>query len=194
MKRKTLLLSILILSGCKDTASPIETIEPIEAIITKEIVTERLSPEDRWVELVHAEHPTKISIASKYIGFHQRTHRKELQAFMDVDPVRIDWCAAFINAVLKELDIPGSDTVSNWPLTAQSFLSWGVRVREPRIGDIIIFPRGTESWQGHVGFYYGTEYRNGRKFYQILGGNQGNAVTIELFPARSAISIRRWQG
>jgi uncharacterized protein (TIGR02594 family) len=186
-----LLLSALVLPSCKEVTSPIE---PIEAIITNEIVTEHLSPEDRWVELVHAEHPTKISIASKYIGFHQRTHRKELQEFMDIDPVRVEWCAAFINAVLKELDIPGSDSVSEWPLTARSFLRWGVRVREPNIGDIVIFPRGSESWQGHAGFYYGTEYRNGRKFYQILGGNQNNAVTIELFPARNAISIRRWRG
>jgi uncharacterized protein (TIGR02594 family) len=191
MKGTLLLLSSLILLGCKDTVSPIE---PIETTITKEIVIEYISPEDRWVELIHAEHPTKISIASKYIGFHQKTHRRELQEFMDIDPESINWCAAFINAVLKEMDIPGSDTVSEWPLTARSFLSWGIRVREPSIGDIVIFPRGKESWQGHVGFYYGTEYRNGRKFYQILGGNQNNAVTIELFPARSAISIRRWPG
>jgi uncharacterized protein (TIGR02594 family) len=191
MKGTLLLLSSLILLGCKDNVSPIE---PIETTITKEIVIEYISPEDRWVELIHAEHPTKISIASKYIGFHQKTHRRELQEFMDVDPESINWCAAFINAVLKEMDIPGSDTVSEWPLTARSFLRWGIRVREPSIGDIVIFPRGKESWQGHVGFYYGTEYRNGRKFYQILGGNQGNAVTIELFPARSAISIRRWPG
>jgi len=191
MKGTLLLLSSLILLGCKDNVSPIE---PIETTITKEIVIEYISPEDRWVELIHAEHPTKISIASKYIGFHQKTHRRELQEFMDIDPESINWCAAFINAVLKEMDIPGSDTVSEWPLTARSFLRWGIRVREPSIGDIVIFPRGKESWQGHVGFYYGTEYRNGRKFYQILGGNQGNAVTIELFPARSAISIRRWPG
>jgi uncharacterized protein (TIGR02594 family) len=185
-----LLLSVLVLPGCKELSTPIE---PVNVDIKKELIVENLSPEDRWVELVQAEYQTKISVASRYMGFHQRTHRKELKKFMDVDPVRIDWCAAFINAVLKELDIPGSDTVSDWPLTARSFLRWGVRVKEPRVGDIVVFPRGTEDWQGHVGFYYGTEYRNGRKFYQILGGNQNNAVTIELFPARSAISIRRWR-
>jgi uncharacterized protein (TIGR02594 family) len=190
MKKSYLLLSLLILSGCKELTSPIE---PINAVIKKELVTENLSSEDRWVELIQAEYLTKISVASRYMGFHQRTHRRELQEFMGIDPTKIEWCAAFINAVLKELDIPGSETVSEWPLTARSFLRWGVRVKEPRPGDIVIFPRGTESWQGHAGFYYGTEYRNGRKFYQILGGNQNNAVTIELFPAWSAISIRRYR-
>jgi len=190
MKKLCLLLPFL-LSGCKN---PVEPIEPIEAVIVEEVLpVEILSLEDRWVELIQAEHPTKISVASRYIGFHQRTHRRELREFMGVDPVRIDWCAAFVNSVLAELGIPGSESVSEWPLTARSFLRWGYRVREPEVGDIIIFPRGTESWQGHVGFYYGTEYRNGRRFYQILGGNQSDAVTIQLFPARSAISIRRYR-
>ena len=112
---------------------------------------------------------------------------------MGVDPVRIDWCAAFVNSVLAELGIAGSETVSEWPLTARSFLQWGQRVREPQVGDIVIFPRGTESWQGHVGFYYGSEIRNGRRHYLILGGNQSNAVTIEAFPAWRAISIRRYR-
>jgi len=64
-------------------------------------------------------------------------------------------------------------------------------VKEPQVGDIVIFHRGTEPWQGHVGFYYGTVYEKGRKYYQILGGNQNKSVTIELFPARAAISVRR---
>jgi uncharacterized protein (TIGR02594 family) len=134
---------------------------------------------------------TKIDVASQFLGFSSRTHRKELRDFMGIDPVRIDWCAAFVNAVLAQVELPGSDTVSQWPLTARSFLRWGKRVRDPQPGDIVVFPRGTEPWQGHVGFYYGTVYKDGKKYYQILGGNQGDGVSIELFAARSAIAIRR---
>jgi uncharacterized protein (TIGR02594 family) len=135
---------------------------------------------------------SKIEIALRYLNFHERKNRKELKEFLGVDPVKIEWCAAFINSVLGERGIPDSSTVSNAPLTARSFLKWGKRVREPEVGDIVILPRGTEAWQGHVGFYYGTEYKNGVKFYKILGGNQDDAVTIKLFPARSVISIRRY--
>jgi uncharacterized protein (TIGR02594 family) len=170
-----------------------EDIEPIIPEINKEIVSKEISSSHLVVtEVIANEHPI-ITVASRYIGFHERRQRKELQTFLGVDPVRIEWCAAFINSVLAELGIPGSESVSDWPLTARSFLSWGRRVGHPEVGDVVILPRGTEAWQGHVGFYYGTEYVNGKKHYQILGGNQKDAVTIELFPAWQAISIRRYQ-
>ena len=186
MKKLCLLLPFLLL-GCK------EPIEPIETTIEKNLTVTELSSKERKVTKVVADQHPKILIASQYMGFHERRQRRELRAFVGVDPVRIDWCAAFVNAVLKELNIPGSESVSEWPLTARSFLHWGRRVGHPQVGDIVILPRGTEAWQGHVGFYYGTERRNGRVYYQILGGNQSNAVTIQLFPARSVISIRRYR-
>ena len=185
MKKYYLLLSLLVLSGCKPQVDPVIP-EIKQTIEIKEIT-------NIPVKSVVADENPKIIIASRYMGFHERRQRRELREFMGVDPARIDWCAAFVNSVLKELDIPGSESVSEWPLTARSFLRWGQRVREPQVGDLVIFPRGTEAWQGHVGFYYGSEYHNGRRFYQILGGNQSNAVTIQLFPARSAISIRRYR-
>jgi len=169
-----------------------ENIEPVIAEIVYNIETENISSENRKVKEVKAEGNLEIKIASRYMGFHERHQRRELREFLGVDPVKIDWCAAFVNSVLNELGIPGSESVSEWPLTARSFLRWGKRVKEPEVGDIVVFPRGEEDWQGHVGFYYGIEYVNGKKFYQILGGNQSNAVTIELFPARSVISIRRY--
>jgi uncharacterized protein (TIGR02594 family) len=188
MKKLCVLLPFLLL-GCRQ---PIEPVEPVETTIKKELVVVETTTTERLVVEAVAEHP-KIAVASRYMGFHERRQRRELREFMGVDPVRIDWCAAFVNSVLAELGIPGSESVSEWPLTARSFLRWGQRVREPEVGDLVIFPRGTEAWQGHVGFYYGSEYRNGRRFYQILGGNQSDAVTIQPFPARSAISIRRYR-
>ncbi len=190
MKYIAFLLSMFVISGCN---KPVEIIEPVEAVIKQELKVIGIDSRDRQVINIKVEPASVITVASRYVGFHERQHRAQLKLFTGVDPVKTEWCAAFVNAVLAELDIPGSESVSEWPLTARSFLRWGQRVREPEIGDIIIFPRGRESWQGHVGFYYGTEYRNGRRFYQILGGNQNNAVTIELFPARSAISIRRYR-
>ena len=184
MKKIYLVLPFLLM-GCQ------EALDPVIPEIRHNIAPKEISLESRKVESVTAEHKSVIAIASRYMGFHERRQRSELKLFTGVDPVRIDWCAAFVNAVLAELGIPGSETVSDAPLTAKSFLHWGRKVGHPRRGDIVVLPRGTEAWQGHVGFYYGTVKKNGRTYYQVLAGNQSNAVTIALYPAWKAISIRR---
>lgn len=129
--------------------------------------------------------------AVEKIGLHEQKDRKEIKEYTGVDPVRTEWCAAFVNAVLNESGIPGSESVSEYPLMARSFLTWGEKVRDPQPGDLIIFPRGDESWQGHVGFYLNTVYVNGVKKYYILGGNQKNKVSIEMYTASRALGIRR---
>ena len=184
MKKICLVLPFLLL-GCREAP---ETVIPE---IEHNIVSKEISSNNRKVETVTADHRSAIAVASRYMGFHERRQRRELREFVGVDPVRIDWCAAFVNAVLAELGIPGSETVSGWPLTARSFLRWGRRVGHPQPGDVVVLPRGTEAWQGHVGFFYGVEKRNGRVYYQILAGNQSNAVTIELYPAWRVIGVRR---
>jgi uncharacterized protein (TIGR02594 family) len=187
-----LLVLLILITGYIKTPPVVPNIESDLAIIEKPLTTTEIESANRQVILVSADLNNKISVASRYMGFHQRTHRRELKEFMRIDPIKVEWCAAFINAVLKELGIPGSETVSKWPLTARSFLRWGKRVKTPIPGDIVILPRGTEPWQGHAGFYYDTEYKNGVKYYLILGGNQSNAVTISAFPASTVISIRRY--
>jgi uncharacterized protein (TIGR02594 family) len=134
-----------------------------------------------------------MDVADEFVGMNERTHREELKEFMGVDPVRYEWCAAFVNAVLNIQGIPGSESVSEYPLLARSFLTWGEEVTdELKPGDIIVFPRGREGWQGHVGFYVRTKYIDDVKYYLILGGNQDNSVTYELFPARFMIAQRRY--
>lgn len=133
--------------------------------------------------------------AIEYIGLDERRDRAELTSLVGVDPVRTEWCAAFVNAMLELDGVPSLNTLAHpYPLTARGFLSWGVAV-EPesvRRGDIVVFPRGSVGWQGHVGFYWGTVDRDGVQYYQILGGNQSNRVGIELYRADRALGIRRW--
>lgn len=132
--------------------------------------------------------------ASQKIGLEERKDREELKEFIGVDPKRTEWCAAFVNAVLNESGIPGSESVSEYPLMARSFLTWGDKVNKEDIqaGDIVILPRGNVSWQGHVGFYVKTVEKNGTTYYAILGGNQSNKVSIELYRANKTIGIRRY--
>ena len=134
-----------------------------------------------------------VITAQPYIGLEERVHRTELKELLDVDPVRTEWCAAFVNAVLELDGILGSDSVSDVPLMARSFLVWGERVEPADIqrGDVVIFPRGNQGWQGHVGFYVDTQVVNGKEIWIVLGGNQSNEVRYDFFSPNKALGIRR---
>ena len=135
-----------------------------------------------------------VITAQPYIGLQERVHRDELKELLDVDPMRTEWCAAFVNAVLELDGIPGSDSVSDVPLMARSFLFWGERVEPADIqrGDVVIFPRGNQGWQGHVGFYVDTQVVNGKEIWIVLGGNQSNEVRYDFFSPNKALGIRRY--
>jgi uncharacterized protein (TIGR02594 family) len=151
------------------------------------------------IPAVRGEVPIKVSAdnpaltAYNYYGLHESTNRQELRSYTGVDPVRTEWCAAFVNSVLHESGIPGSESVSDVPLMARSFLQWGTLVAKEDIqpGDIVIFPRGDKGWQGHVGFYLQTHVKDNIEYYLILGGNQSNKVSIEMYRASQALDIRR---
>jgi uncharacterized protein (TIGR02594 family) len=138
--------------------------------------------------------PTVIDLADPWVGSHERYDRVALREFLGVDPVSTEWCAAFVNSVLAESGIPGSESVHRYPLLARSFLSWGVGVDRSDIqtGDVVVFPRGRLGWQGHVGFYVDTVWIDSVEYWRILGGNQSNSVSVDLYPADRVISIRRW--
>lgn len=134
--------------------------------------------------------PEHIQTALNKYGFNEYQHRTVLKEYVGVDPVRTEWCAAFVNAVLEESNLPDNYD-HKYPLTARAFLDWGETIQEPKAGDLVIFPRGKQGWQGHVGFYVGSIYRNNVEYYRILGGNQNNSVNIEIYLASKALGIRR---
>jgi uncharacterized protein (TIGR02594 family) len=124
----------------------------------------------------------------------ERLNRTELRELVGVDPVRTEWCAAFVNAILEKDGMPGSESVSDNPLMARSFLDWGEPVLRPDIrrGDVVIFPRGNAGWQGHVGFYVETQMVDGVEYWVILGGNQDNTVSYALYRSESSLGVRRY--
>ena len=136
-----------------------------------------------------------VVTAQPYLGLQERQNRSELKEFTGVDPVRIEWCAAFVNAVLEVDGIPGSESVSDNPLLARSFLNWGTRVdrHDVQRGDVVVFPRGNQGWKGHVGFYVETQTHNGKDYWVILGGNQDNQVRYDLYNPARAIDVRRYK-
>ena len=132
-----------------------------------------------------------LKYARTLVGLNETENTVQLRRIVGVHPVYTQWCAAFVNSMLHEQGIQGSESVSEYPLTARSFLDWGDSVDVPQYGDVVIFPRGNVSWQGHVGFYVGEKMIDGIDYYIILGGNQDNAVSYELYPAYRAIGVRR---
>ncbi len=87
------------------------------------------------------------------------------------------WCAAFVGAVLAECGLAGTGS-----LTARSYLKWGVPV------NIAVLWRGArDGWQGHVAFLDGWDTGKPR----LLGGNQGNRVSLRIYPRDRLLDIRR---
>tara|TARA_B100000965_G_C19508688_1_gene720915 strand:+ start:692 stop:1198 length:507 start_codon:yes stop_codon:yes gene_type:complete len=138
---------------------------------------------------------TSVQNAEGKLGMNEKQNSRDLKEYVGVDPRYTEWCAAFVNAVLQESNIPNLHDINHpQPLTARSFLDWGESVDIPQAGDIVVFPRGKEGWQGHVGFYVGWEkHEDGKVYWKILGGNQSDSVSIELYRSTKALGIRRYK-
>jgi uncharacterized protein (TIGR02594 family) len=133
-----------------------------------------------------------VEIAGKFKGLNEREHKNVIANFIkkasgiNINPATTAWCAAFVNGVLGASGGKGTGK-----LNARSFLSWGQPVDDPQEGDVVVFSRGNSSWQGHVGFYMGTEVRNGETYIKVLGGNQSNKVKESYYPASRLLGYRR---
>lgn len=127
------------------------------------------------------------SKAQQFLGAHEVEDRALLKVLLGVDPVETEWCAAFVNSMLILNELPTSEN----KLLAKSFLDWGDPVFVPQQGDIVVFERGTEEWQGHVGFYLSSIILEDKEYYFILGGNQNNSISIKMYPASRVLGIRR---
>lgn len=168
--KKILILSSVLLTGCVGSEEYPEYI-PIDI--------SRLSKQEM------SAIPTS---AFKYLGLHEVEDKQEIIDIVGVDPSVTEWCAAFVNATLSEDNIPGSESVSDHPLMARSFLKWGNKVTKPRFGDIVIFERGESGWKGHVGFFI----KEQGEHYIVLGGNQNDMVSQRPYPINKLLAIRRY--
>ena len=90
------------------------------------------------------------------------------------------WCAAFVGGVLEEVGLKSTRSAA-----ALSYLSWGTALAQPCLGAIAVKRR---KGGGHVTFVAGTDGKGG---LWCVGGNQGDAVTMALYPA-SVFAGFRW--
>jgi uncharacterized protein (TIGR02594 family) len=113
-------------------------------------------------------------------------------AGLSISPAQTPWCSAFTNTILNAFGYEGTGK-----LNARSWLNWGEKISElgdAQEGDIVIFERGNNPNQGHVGFFAGLN-ENGNPL--ILGGNQkeegGDQVSIKAYNKKNLLGIRRAQ-
>lgn len=102
------------------------------------------------------------------------------------------WCSAFVNVICWMLRVPRSKSA-----LARSWLLIGKPITlaqaEPGYDVVVIKRAGDESGPdvinapGHVGFFAGRE--SGEVI--MLGGNQGDAVSLARFPVERILGIRR---
>lgn len=130
-----------------------------------------------------------VVIARDFVGLHETKgaeHNPEiLRMWQDIKRGGIKddetpWCAAFAGAMLERAGVRSSRFES-----AKSYLTWGVRLDGPAPGCIVVFSR---DGGGHVGFVVGQD-TDGNLL--VLGGNQGDQVSVKTFP-RSRVTGYRW--
>jgi uncharacterized protein (TIGR02594 family) len=105
---------------------------------------------------------------------------KELNLSSVYNADEIPWCGLFIAYCCK---MAALDVVSK-PLWALSWVNWGFEAKEPMLGDILTFKR---DGGGHVGIYVGEDETH----YHVLGGNQGNSVSVSRIAKTRLFKARR---
>jgi uncharacterized protein (TIGR02594 family) len=137
---------------------------------------------------------TAYHIAERYIGIKEvpgTKHNPLILAMLQLDDKwpesdETPWCSAFINWITWHLRLPRSKK-----LNARSWLDVGTAIplKQARPGfDVVILWRGAkDSPSGHVGFFSGAHDNS----IFLLGGNQGDSVSVAAYPETRLLGIRR---
>lgn len=104
---------------------------------------------------------------------------KEVDLENVYDKDEIPWCGLFMAVVMKRANRP----VVKDPLWAQNWLNFGVASLLPMLGDVLVFGR---EGGGHVGIYVGEDKNN----FFVLGGNQGNQVSVVKIAKKRLLGAR----
>ena len=146
--------------------------------------TKVVATEPTWLKAARAKSGTKEAAGSAnsatILGWAKRLGTKVLGMVYNADSV--PWCGVFVAYCLQE---DGIEPVAI-AVRATSWSTWGQGLRPERLapGAVLVFAR---PGGGHVGFYVGED----AAAYHVLGGNQGDAVTVARV-AKDRCIARRW--
>lgn len=160
------------------TLNPGNKYDKSEAILKEvhKLDFEAEAPVPEWYKIAQGEIGQKEITGGenpRIIEYHKTT---TLKATEDEVP----WCSSFVSWCLEKSGV--KSTKNAW---ARSYLNWGAKIEEPKLGCICVFSRGSSS--GHVGFFVSQTKNN----VMVLGGNQGNSVCLKEYP-KSRLLGYRW--
>jgi len=95
----------------------------------------------------------------------------------------IPWCGLFAAIVALRRRKNAAEVVKD-PLWARNWAKYGKHANAAMLGDVLVFERGSG---GHVGFYVAED----STAYHVIGGNQGNRVSIARVAKDRCIAVRR---
>lgn len=144
--------------------------------------------------MAKASEPAWLTAARAKLGTREilgPTHNNALLAFLNTAAKwngvvwrddEMPWCGGFVAACLVAAGVEPVKIAAR----AKSWAGWGALLRPSRLapGAVLVFER---EGGGHVGFYVGEDAST----YHVLGGNQGNAVSITRI-AKSRLVASRW--
>lgn len=110
-------------------------------------------------EIPGVKHNTTI------IGWAKRLGAKVLGITVNDDET--PWCGLFVAHCMTTAGMKTAPIA----VRAKSWATWGRKLTAPRLGCVLVF---TRDGGGHVGFYVGED----ATAYHVLGGNQGNSVSV----------------
>jgi len=102
-----------------------------------------------------------------------------------VDDSETAWCSLALNYFAKKCGYEYSNS-----LAARSWLKMPnqIVVLKPEVGDVAVLWRGSpDDWRGHVGLFISQDVHN----IYLLGGNQGNSLTISAYPRERVLGYRK---
>lgn len=152
----------------------------------------------QWLETIGTL-PKMVAASLQYMGIREVPGKGSNPAIIDmakglgIEKIYTDddisWCALFINHLIRITGKPalvvGKDPYNY--LRAKFMQNWGnpVKSGEEQLGDVLIFDR---EGGGHTALYIG---ETGSTFF-VLGGNQGNTVSIVEIPKSRLLGARRY--
>jgi uncharacterized protein (TIGR02594 family) len=145
---------------------------------------------------------TPFAVGARFLGLAEQPGAAQSPAIVamlqltdrSVHDDETPWCSAFVNYVAWLLGLPRSNS-----LAARSWLNVGTAVplTAARQGyDVVILSRGERpapAWElhapGHVAFF--AAWRPGQRQVELLGGNQGDRVSLATFDDARVLGVRR---
>ena len=133
--------------------------------------------------------PPWITLAEGELGVHEMRggeNPRILEYFtattLKATEDEVPWCSAFVNWVMRECGMERSRSAA-----ARSWLKYGKRLAGYEQYSIVVLRRGSSLWQGHVGF----AVDDLGSHIGVLGGNQGDEVSFQIFPKSHVIGYAR---